>query len=213
MVPNIDRLYSFVAALDAPKYDKTQDPILLGLDASDGEESDQDSVEEASVGAAPMDEDEVKKGKKRLWADRWQSVEDRDGEASAPIEVDKDLGRDIERAQRSLQKDSERLQYVVEANRQMAVQERMQEQQDLEAAALHAAARITGTLVLGAPPAKAFLPNPRLDLATRRRASSAPRCRGDKRDALPARGGTGRRRQVSNSRSRDRESGREDEGL
>ena len=213
VVPNIDRLYSFVAALDAPKYDKTQDPILLGLDASDGDESDQDSVEEASVGAAPMDEDEVKKGKKRLWADRWQSAEDRDGEASAPIEVDKDLGRDIEKAQRSLQRDSEMPQYLVEANRQMAEQERMQEQQDLEAAALHAAARITGTHVPGAPPAQAFLRNPRLDLATHRRPASTPRCRVVKRDALPARGGTRRRREGSNSRSRNRESCREDEGL
>ena len=208
-VPPLDHICRMVEFLEPQKYDGSQDPVVLGLEVSAEEDEEKDDEDNPS---SDDEEDPAQKGQKRRWErmdGRWVTAEDRDGEGQAkdtaqasssssathpeasevghtPIVVDEKLAPEVERAQREVCKDVGQLQHVVEANNQIAMQETMQRQQEIEIEVRKAKEDVERRIAQGqAPPsgslapskAKQFEPNPRLALKGRRRQASTPRAR------------------------------------
>ena len=188
--------------MDPSPYQDGADPIILGLEVSDGGSSEGSGVgglSGTSVAADTSEEEksDTKRRRRRLsLSSRWSTAEQREEQRRAEQEraladesdatdtdeddveadsIDVDAPRqEIRQVSAALQQSVQELQYTVEANKQIAEQERLQLQQDIEVSAMHAAARYTGEYVQAPPPTRTFQPNPRLELATHRRVASTP---------------------------------------
>ena len=201
-VPHLDALEGVLCYLDPIPYQGEADPIILGLEASDGGSSEWSGGERMS-GTSVADEssqeekNEAKRRRRRLSRNRrWTTAEQRDEQRRAEregtssdgssesdmdtvsegvVSIVVDLPRkEVKEASAALQQSVEELQYAVEANKQIAEQERMQLQQDIEVSSTHAVAHCTGGHVRAPPATQTFPLNPRLELTASRRGMSTP---------------------------------------
>ena len=205
----------------------------LGTSSSEGTLSSPSSADE-------MDSQGDRRGKKRSWSrDRWTSADDRyagrgmggtatQGRTDSGVKAGEGNGvahssgsvQQVPALQEQfamLQGQTSMLQHAVEPNVQMAEQERFQAQQDREMEVAKAAAAIEAKRGIGSSAGLAhgagwrFPPNPRLEVAERRRQLSTPRKSGE-REASWGSAGVRRARHVPppwNSRTKKaRESGR-----
>lgn len=196
LVADLDRFEVLANTFNPPRYEANKDPLLLGLEVSEEEEDSQEEGDSSDSGGE-MELEEERRGKKRQWGEGGGAVAQKSGGGQAE-EARKENQMGNQRGTSSaldvewenLQRGRRDLEYTVDANRQIAEQERMQQLQDKEAEAILAAAQIAASrgLQVGACPSSqgkvaAVVPNPRLELCARRRQASTPRkaCRGQRR--------------------------------
>ena len=199
LVPQVDLLYRMALTLDPGEYKEEEDPLLLGVDVSEEDQSDVSSS--ASIDSMDSVREEARGKKRQLdrFEERWETAEDREGgeveqkvgSGAGPREEEitvprptaatcTDLGAETRRAERALKENMAILEATVDANRQIEAQERMQSQQDKEAAVLQAAreyeARLQGAEIgrwKAGPPRPPPL-NPRLDIAAAKLRAATP---------------------------------------
>ena len=209
---HLDTLEGVLNHLDPCPYQGNADPIILGLEVSE-EESMSGSA--SSVAEEEHEEGKEATKKRRRGTSierRWSTAEGRerqrrmeedgdssddasssqtseeDSSAAVSIAVDGPQS-EIKEASATLQRSVANLQHAVEVNQQIALQERLQRQQDVEVSAMHAVALLTGEHERIPPAQKVFAPNPRLELTACRRVASTPGRAGEAQGRLGARVG------------------------
>ena len=199
-VPWVDMLARLAAVLDPQGYDENADPILLGVEISEEDSSVHGltSPSASSPSSSPSSSSSSEAGSDNTVLSSRQSMEgvekETRGEKRAlevhrrrwqtPEEAEQEEMHDagvVTRERKKLQQNVDVLRRAVEANAQIEAQERMQAQQDKEAAILQAKAAVEARLLGGEGAGRQeealavqIRPNPRLDIAAVRRRAPTP---------------------------------------
>jgi hypothetical protein len=234
-VPHLDALEGVLNHLDPSPYQGDADPIILGLQVS--EEESMSGHASSEVEAQEGNHEATNKRRRGgSIGRRWSTAEDRErqrrreevgvssdssDESSGSRTSEEDNGTaasivvdgpqaEVSEATATLQRSVANLVHTVEANQQIAVQERMQRQQDVEVSALRAVALLTGEQGWVPPAPKAYAPNPRLELSACRRTASTPGRDGEPQGGMAARMGRNKEAQALAARGRAKDrAGRE----